>query len=65
MEDFFVSWVVDKGLKARSMNLSIQPFTLIGATTRFGMVSAPLRDRFGSIHRLEFYDDEAMSTIVS
>ena len=65
VEDFFVSWVVDKGLKARSMNLSIQPFTLIGATTRFGMVSAPLRDRFGSVHRLEFYDDQAMSTIVS
>jgi len=56
MEDFFVTWVIDKGLKARSMNLSLQPFTLIGATTRYGMMSAPLRDRFGSIHRLEFYD---------
>ena len=65
MEDFFVSWVVDKGLKARSMNLSIQPFTLVGATTRYGMVSAPLRDRFGLIHRLDFYDEQAMSTIVS
>ncbi len=64
MEDFFVSWVIDKGLKARSMNLSIKPFTFIGATTRYGMVSAPLRDRFGAIHRLEFYDDEAMRTIV-
>ena len=64
MEDFFVSWVIDKGLKARSMNLSIKPFTFIGATTRYGMVSAPLRDRFGAIHRLEFYDDEAMHTIV-
>ncbi|MDA0770066.1 MAG: Holliday junction branch migration DNA helicase RuvB [SAR202 cluster bacterium Casp-Chloro-G4] len=65
MEDFFVSWVIDKGLKARSMNLSIKPFTLIGATTRFGMVSAPLRDRFGNVHRLEFYDNDAMNTIVS
>ena len=65
MEDFFVSWVIDKGLKARSMNLGIKPFTLIGATTRFGMVSAPLRDRFGSIHRLEFYDEAAMLTIVA
>jgi Holliday junction DNA helicase RuvB len=65
MEDFFVSWVIDKGLKARSMNLSIKPFTLIGATTRYGMVSAPLRDRFGNIHRLEFYDEPAMNTIVS
>lgn len=65
MEDFFVSWVVDKGLKARSMNLSIQPFTLVGATTRYGMVSAPLRDRFGSVHRLDFYDEQSMRTIVS
>ena len=64
MEDLFVSWVVDKGLKARSMNLSLRPFTLIGATTRYGMVSSPLRDRFGSVHRLEFYDEESMSTIV-
>ena len=64
MEDYFVSWVIDKGLKARSMNLSIKPFTLIGATTRYGMVSAPLRDRFGSIHRLDFYDAAAMRTIV-
>ncbi|MBM3934829.1 MAG: Holliday junction branch migration DNA helicase RuvB [SAR202 cluster bacterium] len=65
MEDYFVSWVIDKGLKARSMNLSIKPFTLIGATTRYGMMSAPLRDRFGSIYRLEFYDDKAMHRIVT
>ena len=64
MEDFFVSWVIDKGLKARSMNLSIKPFTFIGATTRYGMVSAPLRDRFGAIYRLDFYDQDAMRTIV-
>ena len=64
LEDLFVSWVVDKGLKARSMNLSLRPFTLIGATTRYGMVSSPLRDRFGLVHRLEFYDEESMSTIV-
>ena len=65
MEDFFVSWVIDKGLKARSMNLSLKPFTLIGATTRYGMVSSPLRDRFGSVHRLNFYNEEDMRTIVS
>lgn len=65
MEDLFVSWVIDKGLKARTMNLTVKPFTLVGATTRFGMVSAPLRDRFGSVHRLDFYDDEAMKTIVA
>ena len=64
MEDYFVSWVIDKGLKARSMNLSIKPFTLIGATTRYGMLSPPLRDRFGNIHRLDFYDGDAMATIV-
>ena len=64
MEDFFVSWVIDKGLKARSMNLSIKPFTFIGATTRYGMVSAPMRDRFGSVYRLDFYDEDAMGTIV-
>ncbi|HJO81359.1 MAG: Holliday junction branch migration DNA helicase RuvB [SAR202 cluster bacterium] len=65
MEDYFVSWVIDKGLKARSMNLTVKPFTLVGATTRYGMVSAPLRDRFGSVHRLDFYDYESMQTIVA
>lgn len=65
MEDFFVSWVIDKGLKARSMNLSIKPFTLIGATTRYGMISAPMRDRFGAVHRLEFYSEETMHIIVA
>ena len=64
MEDFVVSWVIDKGLKARSMNLTIQPFTLVGATTRYGMVSSPLRDRFGAVYRLDFYDHDAMGTIV-
>ena len=64
LEDFFVSWVIDKGLKARSMNLSVKPFTLVAATTRYGMVSSPLRDRFGTVHRLEFYDNESMRIIV-
>jgi Holliday junction DNA helicase RuvB len=64
MEDFFVSWVIDKGLKARSINLAIPPFTLIGATTRYGMVSSPLRDRFGSVDRLDFYGQDAMNLIV-
>ncbi len=65
MEDYFVSWVMDKGLKSQSMNLPIKPFTLIGATTRYGMITAPMRDRFGSVHRLDFYDEDAMLTIVS
>ena len=64
MEDLFVSWVIDKGLRARSMKLSVKPFTLIGATTRYGMVSSPLRDRFGSIYRLDFYGETEMRAIV-
>ena len=64
MEDFFLSWMVGKGLAARSVNLRINPFTLVGATTRFSMVSAPLRDRFGSVWRLEYYDVDEMNIIV-
>ena len=64
MEDFFLSWMVGKGLAARNVNLRINPFTLIGATTRFSMISAPLRDRFGSVFRLEYYEPEDMDVIV-
>ena len=64
MEDFFLSWMVGKGLAARNVNLRINPFTLVGATTRFSMVSAPLRDRFGSICRLDYYDTNDMKVIV-
>ena len=64
LEDLFVAWVIDKGLKARSVKLSIKPFTFVGATTRYGMVSAPLRDRFGMIHRLDFYDEAAVRAII-
>ena len=64
MEDYFLSWMVGKGLGARSMNLRVNPFTLVGATTRYAMLSPPLRDRFGSIYRLDFYDHEAMAHIV-
>ncbi|MDA1189783.1 MAG: Holliday junction branch migration DNA helicase RuvB [Chloroflexi bacterium] len=64
MEDFSVSWVVEKGLKARNVNLTVQPFTLVGATTRYGALSGPLRHRFGSIHRLDYYDEAAMHSIV-
>ncbi len=65
MEDFFLSWVVGKGLSARSINLRINPFTLVGATTRYSLVSAPLRDRFGSIFRLDYYSDDDMETVVN
>ena len=64
MEDFFLSWVVGKGLSARSINLRINPFTLVGATTRYSLISAPLRDRFGSVFRLDYYSDEDMETVV-
>ena len=64
MEDFFLSWMMGKGLGASNVNLRINPFTLIGATTRFSMVSAPLRDRFGSIYHLDYYEPEDMSLIV-
>ena len=64
MEDFFLSWLVGKGLAARNVNLRISPFTLVGATTRFSMVSAPLRDRFGSVCRLDYYEPEDMKVIV-
>ena len=64
MEDFFLSWMVGKGLAARSVNLRINPFTLIGATTRFSLLSAPLRDRFGSVFHLDYYEPEDMRLIV-
>ena len=64
MEDFTLSWVMGEGLKAQNINLNVEPFTLIGATTRFGMVGAPLRDRFGLTYRLDFYDQEAMELII-
>ncbi len=64
MEDYSLSWVMGKGLQAQSINLKIEPFTLVGATTRYSMLSAPLRDRFGSVYRLDFYDEAAMQAIV-
>ena len=64
MEDFTLSWVMGEGLKAQNINLNVEPFTLIGATTRFGMVGAPLRDRFGLTYRLDFYDQTAMESII-
>ena len=64
MEDFFLSWVVGKGLSARSVNLRINPFTLVGATTRYSLISAPLRDRFGWVFRLDYYDQSEMEVVV-
>ncbi|MDO8750280.1 MAG: Holliday junction branch migration DNA helicase RuvB [Dehalococcoidia bacterium] len=64
MEDFFLSWVMGKGLGARSINLKVPPFTLIGATTRYAMISAPLRNRFGMVYRLDFYDQDAIQALL-
>ncbi len=64
LEDFSLTWVMGKGLSAQNINLKIEPFTLIGATTRYAMLSAPLRDRFGTVYRLDYYDVDAMEAIV-
>ncbi len=64
MEDNCLDIVIGKGPGARSVRLSLSPFTLIGATTRAGQLTSPLRDRFGVISRLEFYSDEELRLIV-
>ena len=64
MEDFALDLITGKGPSARSIRLKLPHFTVIGATTRFAMLSAPLRDRFGAVYRLDFYDDAAMRKIV-
>ena len=56
MEDFAIDIMIGKGASAKSIRLDLPKFTLVGATTRAGLLTAPLRDRFGVIHRLEFYD---------
>ncbi|RST76044.1 Holliday junction branch migration DNA helicase RuvB [Siminovitchia acidinfaciens] len=64
MEDYCLDIVIGKGPEARSVRLDLPPFTLVGATTRAGAVSAPLRDRFGVLCRLEYYNDEQLTDIV-
>lgn len=64
MEDFALDFIVGKGPSAKNMRLKIQPFTLIGATTRAGMLTNPLRDRFGVICRLELYSVEELQIII-
>jgi Holliday junction DNA helicase RuvB len=65
MEDFALDIIIGKGPSARSVRLDLPPFTLIGATTRVGLLSAPLRDRFGVVSRLEYYTVDELSYIVS
>ena len=65
MEDYCLDIVIGKGPSARSVRLDLPPFTLVGATTRAGSVSAPLRDRFGVLSRLEYYEEEQLKDIVT
>jgi len=64
MEDFAIDIMIGKGPTARSIRLDLPKFTLVGATTRAGMLSAPLRDRFGMIHRMEFYSTKELCEII-
>ena len=64
MEDFCIDIIMGEGASSRSMRLHLPKFTLVGATTRAGLLSAPLRDRFGIIHRLEYYSVEELTTII-
>ncbi len=64
MEDYQLDIVIGEGPAARSIKLELPPFTLVGATTRAGMLTSPLRDRFGIVQRLEFYDEEDLARIV-
>jgi holliday junction DNA helicase RuvB len=64
MEDFCLDIVIGKGPSARSVRLDLPPFTLVGATTRAGSLSAPLRDRFGVLSRLEYYKEDQLKNIV-
>lgn len=64
MEDFKVDFVVDKGAFAKVINVPLKKFSLVGATTRAGMLSAPLRDRFGLYYHIDFYEPEDLQTIV-
>jgi len=64
MENFKIDFVVDKGPHARTINFNLKPLTIIGATTRSGLLASPLRDRFGLFHHLDFYDESDLSMIV-
>lgn len=65
MEDYYIDILIGQGPSARSVKLDIPRFTLVGATTRAGLLTSPLRDRFGITFRLEFYDEEDLTTIIT
>ena len=64
MEDYSIDIMIDKGPSARSVQLSIEPFTLIGATTRLGILTSPLRDRFGVVLRVDYYNSQDLFQII-
>jgi len=64
MEDYAIDLILGKGPGARSLRLNLPRFTLIGATTRYALMSSPLRDRFGAVYRLDFYDEESIKSIL-
>jgi len=64
MEDFQMEIILDSGPSARTLRISVEPFTLIGATTRAGLLTPPLRDRFGIVLRLDYYDFDSISRII-
>src|ERR687889_2282542 len=64
MEDFALDVMIGKGPSARSLRLNLKPFTVVGATTRAGRISGPLRDRFGATYRLDFYTEDELTEIV-
>jgi len=65
MEDYALDIIIGKGPSARTVRLDLPPFTIIGATTRIGLLSAPLRDRFGVVHRLSFYEPKDLEEIIT
>ena len=64
MEDYKIDIMIDKGPSARSVQLNIEPFTLVGATTRLGNLTSPLRDRFGIVLRVDYYDPKDLFHII-
>src|SRR5256884_7828142 len=64
MEDYALDVMIGKGPSARSLRLSLKPFTVVGATTRAGRISSPLRDRFGATYRLDLYEEDGLTAIV-
>jgi Holliday junction DNA helicase RuvB len=65
MEDFAIDVMIGRGPSARSLRLTLKPFTVVGATTRAGRIGGPLRDRFGAVYRLDYYSEDELATIIT